>query len=220
MARCVQAGNALNNKMYSNYCIKDISNSLALQMVVTHHHLHTKCPCSEAFGLFEIATDKCVGVVTYGVPHSPTLRRGICGKDEEHNVYELNRVWVDPSVPAGGEAYLIANTIRKVKRQIIVSYVDTSYRDGVAPLQVAGFYYTGVTGKHTSPVVKGRTGHHASLAHGLPKSEFIDFYGEDNVTYVQRSRKHRFVFFNAKTRRLKALRDKLRYPIIPASVVY
>ena len=206
--------------MNSTYYIKAISNSLALQMVVTHHHLHTKCPCSEAFGLFEIATDKCVGVVTYGVPHSPTLRRGICGKDEEHNVYELNRVWVDPSVPAGGEAYLIANTVRKVKRQIIVSYVDTSYRDGVAPLQVAGFYYTGITGKHTSPVVKGRTGHHASLAHGLPKSEFIDFYGEDNVTFVQRSRKHRFVFFNAKTRRLKALRDKLRYPIIRAAVIY
>ena len=189
-------------------------------MVVTHHHLHTKCPCSEAFGLFERSTDKCVGVVTYGVPHSPTLRRGICGKDEEHNVYELNRVWVDPSVPAGGEAYLIANTIRKVKRQIIVSYVDTSYRDGISPLLLAGFYYTGVTGKHTSPVVKGHTGHHASLARGFNKSDFADFYGEDNVTYVQRSRKHRFVFFNAKTRRLKALRDKLRYPIIPASVIY
>jgi hypothetical protein len=69
-------------------------------------------------------------------------------------------------------------------------------------------------------VVKGRTGHHASLAHGFNKADFIEFYGEDNVTFVQRSRKHRFVFFNAKTRRLKALRDKLRYPIIRASVIY
>ena len=66
-------------------------------------------------------------------------------------------------VPDGGAAYLIANTIRKVDRQIIVSYVDTAYREEVTPLQLAGFYYTGVTGKHTDPVVTGRTGHHASL---------------------------------------------------------
>ena len=206
--------------MFSNYIIKPISNGLALQMVVTHHRLHTKCPCSKAFGLFEIDTDKCVGVITYGVPHSPTLRRGICGPEEQDNVYELNRVWVDPSVPDGGAAYLIANTIRKVDRQIIVSYVDTAYREEVTPLQLAGFYYTGVTGKHTDPVVTGRTGHHASLLQGATKAEFIDFYGKDRVSFVERSRKHRFVFFNARTRRLKALRDKLRYPIVPASVIY
>ena len=119
-----------------------------------------------------------------------------------------------------GAAYLIANTIRKVDRQIIVSYVDTAYREEVTPLQLAGFYYTGVTGKHTDPVVTGRTGHHASLLQGATKAEFIDFYGKDRVSFVERRRKHRFVFFNARTRRLKALRDKLRYPIVPASVIY
>lgn len=206
----------MNNK----YEIKPISNAMALQMVVTHHHLHTKCPCSQAFGLFERTTDNCVGVVTYGVPHSPTLRRGICGAEEQNNVYELNRVWVAPSVPEGGEAYLIANTVRKVDRQIIVSYVDTRYRAGVAPLNLAGFSYTGVTGKHLDPVVTGRKGHHASLLQGTTKQDFIDFYGKDNVTFTERSRKHRFVCFNARTRRLKALRDKLRYPVIPASVIY
>lgn len=213
-------GCQLMKDMFTNYEIKPISNAMALQMVVAHHYLHTKCPCSKAFGLFERNTDRCVGVITYGVPHSPTLRRGVCGPEEEHNVYELNRVWVDGSVPDGGEAYLIANTVRKVERQIIVSYVDTRRAGATKPLQLAGFYYTGVTGKHRDPVVSGHTGHHAGLLRGTTKADFLEFYGEDNVSFEERSRKHRFVFFNARTRRLKALRDKFRYPIIPTSVIY
>ena len=218
--RCVQSGGVCKMNIKSKYSIKAVSNSYALQMVEKYHYLHAKCPCSKAFGLFERNTDRCVGIITYGVPHSPTLRCGICGQTEASNVYELNRVWVDPSVPTGGEAYLITNTICQVDREIIVSYVDTSRKDGVAPLVTAGFYYTGETSRHLDPVVAGHTGHHASLLQGVSKQDFIDFYGKSNVTFVERSRKHRFVSFNARTSSLKALKDKMNYPIVslPAAI--
>ena len=54
----------------------------------------------------------------------------------------------------------------------------------------------------------------------MSKQDFIDFYGKSNVTFVERSRKHRFVSFNARTSSLKALKDKMNYPIValPAAI--
>jgi len=43
-----------------------------------------------AFGLYE--DDKLIGVVTYGLPGSPMVARGICGKEHESIVVELNRL--------------------------------------------------------------------------------------------------------------------------------
>ena len=35
------------------YTIKPISYKDAMNLVVNNHYLHRKCPCSQAFGLFE-----------------------------------------------------------------------------------------------------------------------------------------------------------------------
>ena len=77
------------------YEVREISYSVAMETVIAKHYLHRKCPCSRAYGLFERTSNTLVGVVTYGVPCSSTLLRGICGEEEMHNVYELNRLWVD-----------------------------------------------------------------------------------------------------------------------------
>ena len=43
-----------------------------------------------AFGLYD--EDKLKGVVTYGIPASPALCMGICGKEYSDKVLELNRL--------------------------------------------------------------------------------------------------------------------------------
>ena len=40
------------------YKIKPISYELAMELVVKNHYLHRKCPCSQAFGLFEKTENK------------------------------------------------------------------------------------------------------------------------------------------------------------------
>ena len=42
----------------------------------------------------------------------------------------------------------------------------------------------------------------------------IEKYGEENVYYIDRPRKHRYVYFNAKKKRRKNLIKQLSYPII------
>lgn len=85
------------------YHVEQIDYKTAMDIVIEKHYLHRKCPCSYAFGLFENETGKLMGVVVYGVSCSSTLLKGICGEEEMHNVYELNRLWVDDAVPKNGE---------------------------------------------------------------------------------------------------------------------
>jgi hypothetical protein len=192
------------------YDIRQITYEIAMEIVIEKHYLHRKAPVSIAFGMFD-KSNNIVGVITYGVPASSTLLRGVCGPEEASNVYELNRLWVDESVPKNGESYLIGNTIRLVDREIIVSYADTSQNHVGIVYQATNWIYTGLSAKFKDPKVKGlENQHHASYANGLTNKQVIEKFG-DLVYFVERPRKHRYVYFNATKKRKKELLSKLRY---------
>jgi len=202
-------------KLTDDYYIDQIDYRTAMQVVIEHHYLHRKAPCSLAFGLFEMMTKSLVGVVIYGVPASSTLLKGICGPDEAQNVYELTRLWIDDAVPKNGESFLVGNTLGKVNREIIVSYADTSQNHVGVIYQAANFLYTGLSSKFRDPKVKGLEGqHHATYANGLTNAQVKEKFG-DNVYWVDRPRKHRYIFINAKGKRKKELLAKMRYKILP-----
>jgi len=187
---------------------------MAMEVVVANHYLHRKAPVSMAFGMFD-RSGQVVGVITYGVPASSTLLRGVCGEDEARNVYELNRLWVDDSVPKNGESYLIGNTINQLDREIVISYADTSQDHLGVVYQATNWIYTGLSAKFKDPKVKGlENQHHATFANGLTNKQVVDKFG-DRVTFVERPRKHRYIFFNANKRRKKELMNKLRYKVQP-----
>lgn len=199
-----------------DYEIKQISYQEAMAIVVERHYLHRKCPVSIAYGLFKVGQPECLGVVTYGVSPSSTLLRGICGPEEAKNVYELNRLWVDDSVPKNGESYLVGNTMKLLDREIIVSFADTSQGHLGVIYQASNFIYTGLSAKFKDPKVVGKENmHHATYAHGLTNKEVIEKFGAENVTFVERPRKHRYIYFNCSKTRKKELTKKLRYKVIP-----
>jgi hypothetical protein len=197
----------------SRYEIKEISYQLAMETVITHHYLHRKAPCSYAYGLY--SKDLLLGVITYGVSASSTLLRGICGDSEKQNVYELTRLWVDDRVPKNGESFLIGNTIKLLNKEIIVSYADSSQNHLGIVYQATNFIYTGLSAKFKDPKVKGlEHQHHATYAKGLSNKEVIEKFGIENVYFVERPRKHRYIYFNASKTRRKQLLKLLRYPIL------
>lgn len=198
-----------------SYSISRIDYQTAMSIVIEKHYLHRKAPCTYAFGLFDPTGNIC-GVITYGVSASSTLLRGVCGEEEAKNVYELTRLWIDDSVPKNGESYLIGNTIKQLDREIIVSYADSSQNHIGVVYQATNFHYTGLSARFRDPKVKGlENQHHATYANGLTNAQVIERFGADNVTWVERPRKHRYVFFNASGRRRKELQAKLRYKIQP-----
>ena len=77
-----------------------------------------------AFGLYK--DDTLVGVVTYGIPASPPLCMGICGKEYSDKVLELNRVCLLDN-HKNEASFLVANSIKLLpKPMIVVSFADTS----------------------------------------------------------------------------------------------
>jgi len=195
-----------------DYSIERITYQMAMEVVVANHYLHRKAPVSMAFGMFD-QSGQIVGVVTYGVPASSTLLKGVCGEDEASNVYELNRLWVDDSVPKNGESYLIGNTLGLLDKEIVVSYADTSQGHVGVVYQASNWLYTGLSAKFKDPKVRGlENQHHATYAHGLTNKQVVEKFG-DRAYFVERPRKHRYIFLNGSKARRKELLKKLRYPV-------
>lgn len=196
------------------YTIDQIPYRLAMDIVIAEHYLHRQAPYSKAFGLFD--GFECVGVVVYGISPSSTLLRGVCGDDEKQNIYELTRLWVDDRVPKNGESYLIGNTIKLLDKEIIISFADSGQNHLGIVYQACNFLYTGLSSKFKDPKVKGlEHQHHATYANGLTNQQVIEKFGVDNVYFVDRPRKHRYIYFNASKTRKKELLKKLNYPILP-----
>jgi len=194
--------------------IRPISYSLAMEIVVARHYLHRTAPVSHAFGLFLPNILEPLGVVTYGVSPSSTLLRGICGDDEKQNVYELNRLWMDDRLVKNAESFLVSRSMKFLDREIIVSFADTGQNHLGVIYQACNFYYTGLSSKFKDPKIEGVQGHHATYAHGMTNEEVVEKFGS-KVTFVERSRKHRYIYFNARGKRRAELLAKLRYPILP-----
>ena len=198
------------------YTIKPITYQEAMDIVVANHYLHRRAPCSKAYGLID-KDNNIKGVVVYGVPPSSTLLKGVCGEEEKHNVYELTRLWIDDSVAKNGESYLIGNTIKLLDKEIIVSFSEIKQGHRGVVYQASNFIYCGLSSKFKDPKVKGlEHQHHATYAHGLTNKQVEEKFGIENVYYVDRPRKHRYIYFNATSKKRKnELISKLRYKVQP-----
>ena len=196
----------------SEYSIKRISYSEAMQIVVDNHYLHRRCPCSIAFGLF--IGEEIKGVICYGTPSSAPLRSGIAGKENALNVIELTRLWVCDSVPRNGESHLIGNTLKKCGKEIVVSFAEIDQGHVGTVYQATNWIYTGLSAKRTNWTIDGIDRHCQTIADKYSASEIRNKYG-DKFRLVDRPRKHRYIYINAKGKRRKELISVIRYPAMP-----
>ncbi len=209
-------------KLKDRYTIKPISYKDAMNLVVNNHYLHRKCPCSQAFGLFEktetnldlFNKERLVGCVIYGTPSSSSLRKGVCGVEESFNVIELTRLWIEDGTPKNTESYLIGNTLKLVDKEIIVSYAEIEQGHLGVVYQATNWLYTGLSAKRTNWVIEGVDKHCQTIADKYTSKELKDKYG-DKFKSVNRPRKHRYLFINANRRRKKELLNKLKYKLKP-----
>ena len=198
------------------FFVREVDYKTATNMVIENHYLHRQAPCSKAYGLFCKQCNNIIGVVMYGVSCSSTLLKGICGKEEASNVYELTRLWIKDGTPKNTESFLIGNTLKLLDKEIIVSFAEIQQGHNGTVYQATNFLYCGLSAKFKDPKVKGlEHQHHATYANRMTMQQVRDKYGDENVYYVDRQRKHRYIYFNAKGRRKKELLGLLKYEILP-----
>lgn len=166
-----------------------------------------------AFGLYE--DNQLVGVCTYGIPASPSLCMGICGKEYSDKVLELNRVCLMDNIK-NQVSFLVSNSIKLLpKPTIVVSYADTGKGHVGYVYQATNFLYTGLSANRVDWTVKGLEHKHSkTLSDGMTLESIKEKYGDD-FYYTERSRKHRYIYFHGDKQQKKKMNNLLKYAIEP-----
>ena len=186
--------------------ISEIAYDEAVAFLLPRHYSGRKPVVSKAFGLIDDGVLQ--AVITYGKPASPSVCVGICGKEYSGNVYELNRMCRSEEYRKP-LSHFVSSTLRMLKPfdWIVVSYSDTAMNHHGYVYQACNFLYTGTSAPHADKYVPEGSGHnrHAE-SFDVRKDEFS----------VERSIKHRYVYFCTKSKRLKReWMESLRYPVLP-----
>lgn len=181
------------------YKIKRITYEQTKPYILEMHYAKRMPSISYAFGLFD--EDQMTGVVTYGMPASPWLCKGICGEEFRKEVIELNRLVLKNNKRNEASKLISASLNMLDAPRIVVSYADTAWGHTGYVYQACNFLFTGTTKPRTD--MAGRDGKHSRHHLG------------DKSNRVSRSAKHRYVFFVGTKNQKKAYRNALRYPVQP-----
>ena len=181
-----------------SYLVRPILYADTKPFILNLHYAKRMPPISFSFGLF--LDDSLVGVVTYGMPASPWLCKGICGNENRHLVLELNRLVLTHNIK-NEASFLVGRSLTLLpKPHVIVSYADTAQGHVGIVYQACNFLFTGTTKLRTDMAAKD--GKHSRHHSG------------DKTKRVVRSAKHRYVTFIGTKKETTKLRKALQYPIL------
>jgi len=167
--------------------------------IMQRHYAKRMPSISYAFGLYE--DDLLVGICTYGMPASPFLCMGVCGKENKDKVIELNRLCVDTNTK-NATSFLVGHSLKMLPPStIVVSYADTAQNHVGYIYQACNFLFTGTTKERTD--MAGEDGKHSRHNKG------------DKENRMGRSAKHRYVFFVGNKKEKQQLLNDLQYEVLP-----
>ena len=186
-----------NNQMQSEYEIRQIPFSETKHWILNIHYAKRLPSISYAYGLYR--HNEMVGMVSYGTPASPSLCKGICGEEHRSDVIELNRLVLRDNLP-NEASFLVSRSLKMLPTpKVVVSYADTAQDHAGIVYQATNWLFTGTTKKRTD--MAGKDGKHSRHHLG------------DRTNRINRSAKHRYVYFIGTKKEKKVLRNALRYDI-------
>lgn len=190
-----------------------IKNEETIPWLLQKHYAKRMPQIMYAFGLYK--DENLIGVITYGIPASPPLCMGICGKEYADKVLELNRICLETN-EKNQASFLVAKSMQLLPQpSIIVSYADTAQGHVGYVYQATNFLYTGLSANRIDWTIKGQEHKHAkTIGDGKTLEDIRSEHGDD-FYYVERSRKHRYIFFIGNKRQKKEMLSKLNYKIEP-----
>ena len=186
-----------SDQMKSEYEVVQIPYSATKDWILNIHYAKRMPSISFAYGLYR--HDEMVGMVSYGTPASPFLCKGICGEEHKKSVIELNRLVLKDNLP-NEASFLVSRSLKLLpKPKVVVSYADTAQDHAGIIYQACNFLFTGTTKPRTD--MAGKDGKHSRHHLG------------DRQNRINRSAKHRYVYFIGSKKDKKTLRNALRYTI-------
>jgi len=206
--------------MESEYNVEPINYRDCLPFILDIHYARRVPSISWAFGLFKKGNNPhdlfrigpLVGIVSFGTPPSPSLCEGVCGVEHKENVIELNRLVLRDNLK-NEASFLVSRALKLLpKPKVVVSYADTAQDHIGVIYQALNFVYTGISAKRTEWVVRGSNLHSKTIVSQSTLEERIA--DPQKYEVVERSQKHRYIYFLGSKREKKDLRKALRYKIL------
>ena len=185
------------------YSVKSIDSYLCKDWLLNKHYAKRIPSISYSFGLFD---KNLIGVLTIGKPASPSLCDGVCGKDNSKYVFELNRLCVNDNLEKNVLSFFVSSCLKMLPKLIIVSYADTAQNHHGYIYQATNWFYTGLSSKAKDKKLIG------SNKHGRHNNAYEQ---DGDYEFVERSRKHRYIYFTGNKRENKKLLNELNYKIQP-----
>jgi hypothetical protein len=192
--------NQITNAMSitEKYKVFSIESQMTYDWLLHKHYAKRIPSISYAFGLYD--QNILVGVMTIGKPASPSLCDGVCGKEFNQYVYELNRLCINDDLEKNVLSFFVGKCLKSIPDNLIlVSYADTLMNHHGYIYQATNWIYTGATKERTDIGFEDGT-------HSRHYSKNIDY-----SIRKFRSSKHRYVFFIGKMK--KIFRKNLKYKI-------
>jgi len=179
------------------YKVYQINSKETYPWILDKHYARRIPNIVYAFGLYKY--DNLLGIITFGIPPSPSLCVGICGKENKDKVIELNRLCLQNNYK--NEASILVSRSLKLlpKPKIVVSYADTSQGHIGYIYQATNFIFTGTTKVRTD--MAGKDGKHSRHNFG------------NNQNRIYRSAKHRYIYIVGNKKDKKNLKNRLNYKI-------
>lgn len=187
----------------SKRVVEPIDRIIAKPFVETIHYSR-KYPSNivRAFGLYE--GGELIGVVTYGIPASPSLVIGLAGEENRYKVLELNRLAIRPDKNGDNRAsFLVSHSLKMLPNETyVVSYADTGWTHVGYVYQACNFLYTGMSAKRVDTYQP--TGKHSR---GYDKNNHSELHQTRNP-------KHRYVYLVGDKRTKKRMKKALKYKVL------
>jgi len=207
----------MNNIIEGGYRILPIDGRDTHGWLLKKHYAHRIPSISYAFGLFK--GEEQMGICTFGAALPMQLKRGICGKEYQERVFELNRLCVNEGLEKNVLSFFVSQCLKLLPRpMIVVSYSDMAMGHHGYIYQATNFLYTGTAHTQMDWKVKGQENKHSrTLMDEFPRTKgrvklLQKKYG-DQIYQEMRPDKHRYIYFVGDKKQKKELLKALKYEI-------
>lgn len=200
---------------------RPVNYQTAAHMVEEFHYAHRVPSIVLAIGMY--VDDVLAGVCCYGTGASPRAM-AVCGIENAPYTLELNRLFVHEWAGRNSESWLIGQSFRYLQQyrpdiKVLVSFADTGESHLGIIYQATNWLYTGLSfkgGTSSKILVDGKeyTSKTFFGRYGTQSKDVILEYHPDAV-FETTSLKHRYIMFLGTKHQKQALREKLKYPVLP-----
>jgi hypothetical protein len=148
------------NKIYcdtSRVSVREISSSVAKEIIVKKHYTHAWTACRYALGIFYKTdetnalgdSDKLIGCLVYGFPVGARAALSISEKLTKDNVLELTRLYCDDGYGSNIESYAIGQSFKWFREndkaiKVLISYADNGQDHLGGIYQATNWIYQGL----------------------------------------------------------------------------